>query len=195
MKRRRRNWLPFAVPMVVVGIVALGWVLEGMPTAVDAAAPMPAPGTATGPEADGFDRLFKAGVESLRLGRPAAAAGAFERAGRLRPRVPEVHVNLGYAYLGLGRYAAAETAFRTAIQLRPAQANAYYGLAESLEARHDLGRALGAMKTYLHLTEGQGPFRRRAMAAIWEWQTALDDGGRRESPEQPSGPTAAGAAP
>jgi tetratricopeptide (TPR) repeat protein len=190
MRIRRRNWLALSAPTVVVGIVALGWLFDRAYIDEDVAVPFATHRLGSTPP-DGFARLFRDGVEQLRLGRPETAAAAFARAARLRPRVPEVHVDLGYAYLALGRYRLAQRSFATAIDIRPTQANAYYGLAESLEARDDLPAALGAMRTYLHLTGDGTPFRRRAMAAIWEWETALaeraiargDTGGRQREDE------------
>jgi thiol-disulfide isomerase/thioredoxin len=125
--------------------------------------------------AAGFDALFRSGVQHLERGETAPAVAAFEKALALRPEIVEARVNLGYALLGVSMDAAAEKAFRTAIEQRPRQVNAYFGLAESLESRNDMAGALGAMRTYVHLSAPDDPYRRRAMAAIWEWETALAD--------------------
>jgi len=122
---------------------------------------------------DTFDALFNAGVRSLREDRASQAVAYFRRAHRIRPLVPEVHVNLGYTYLKQKNYAAAERSFRTAIDLRREQVNAYFGWAESLEALGDLEGALGAMRTYMHLAPDGDPFKTRAMAAVWEWRETL----------------------
>jgi tetratricopeptide (TPR) repeat protein len=91
----------------------------------------------------------------------------------LAPRMPEAHVNMGFALLGMGRPQAAADFFRSAIDLRPTQANAYYGLALAAEAQGDLPSALGAMRSYLHLSKGDDPYRTKARSAIWEWEQAL----------------------
>ncbi len=120
-----------------------------------------------------FDGLFRAGVEQLREGHAHAALRTFEEARKHRPGVPEVYVNLGFAYLVLEVPDAARKSFEKAIELRADQPNAYFGLAESFEKLDDLEMALGAMRSYVHLTPEDDPYRRRAMAAVWEWQTAL----------------------
>lgn len=117
-----------------------------------------------------FDARFREAVRLLQAREHAQAAAALHRLLQAAPEVPEVQVNLGYAMLGLEKYAAARDTFRAAIHLRPGQANAYYGLAESLEALGDLPGALGAMKTYVHLNAPDDPFVRKAHAAIWEWE-------------------------
>lgn len=121
----------------------------------------------------GFDRLFAEGVRHLRAGTPKEAILSFGQAHRLRPGMPEVHVNLGYAYLALDRIEAARSSFGAALDLRPGQVNAYYGLAVSLERVGDLEAALGAMRSYVHLSPDEDPFKRKGQAAIWEWQHAL----------------------
>jgi len=165
------NWLPndrrIRVAFVVVlSVLALGLVLD---VAVTGTAPVGTPVSGH----DAFDRLFNAGVRSLRDDRASQAVGYFRRAHRIRPTVPEVHVNLGYAYLKQKYFTAAERSFRTAIDLRREQVNAYFGWAESLEALGDLEGAVGAMRTYLHLAPKGDPFKTRAMAALWEWREAL----------------------
>ncbi len=57
-------------------------------------------------------------------------------------------------------------------------------MAESFEKLGDLEMALGAMHSYLHLTPEDDPYRRRAMAAVWEWQSAL---GREQARSDASG--------
>lgn len=141
-----------------------------------------------------FRRHFQAGVSFLQRGHYRQAADVFGLARRIAPGVPEVHVNLGYAYLGLEEPELAVPAFRHAIDLRPAQANAYFGLAEALKALGDDAGALGAARTYVHLTPEDDPFRRQALAAIWELQEALkvgssmildDPGSEPAEPEKP----------
>jgi uncharacterized protein HemY len=117
-----------------------------------------------------FDARFRQAVSRLQQGEHAQAAAALHDLLQVAPEVPELRVNLGYAMLGLKKYAAARDSFSAAIDLRPRQANAYYGLAESLEGLGDLRGALGAMRTYVHLSAPDDPFVRKAHAAIWEWE-------------------------
>lgn len=115
------------------------------------------------------------------------AVAALQRVLVLAPRLPEAHVNLGFAWLGLRDALAAEAAFRRAIELKPAQANAYYGLAMALEQRADLPAALGAMRSYLHLSRADDPYRARARSALWEWEVRLGRvAARGPGPRNPS---------
>ncbi|UCE31499.1 MAG: tetratricopeptide repeat protein [Burkholderiales bacterium] len=108
----------------------------------------------------------------LRAGQHEHALAALHRVLELAPRMPEAHVNTGFALLGLGRFAAARDFFESATVLRPEQSNAYYGLAIALEAMRDIPGARGAMRAYLHLAPHDAPQRRRARAALWEWEAA-----------------------
>lgn len=116
---------------------------------------------------------FRQAVAMLHAGEYDYALKALHRVLDLSPRMPEAHVNMGYALFGLGQYPAARDFFTSAIDLRPEQANAYYGLAISLEQLGDLAGALGAMRTYLHRGKADSRYRRRAEAAVWEWEAAL----------------------
>jgi len=91
----------------------------------------------------------------------------------LQPRMPEAHVNMGYALLGLGNYRAARDFFMSATELRPSQYNAYYGLAIVSEELGDLAAAVAAMKTFAHLAPADDRFQRKAQSAIWEWEGEL----------------------
>lgn len=115
---------------------------------------------------------FQQGVVMLHARQHEHAMTAFHRVLQLAPQMPEAHVNMGYALLGLKRYDAARRFFEGAIALRTHQLNAYYGLAVALEGMHDMPGAIGAMRTYAHLAKPDDPFRRKAEAAIWEWQSA-----------------------
>lgn len=111
------------------------------------------------------------------------AANALQRVLALAPRLPEAHVNLGFALLGLGHGSAARRSFEQAIDIRPDQANAYWGLANALEQQGDLEGALGAMRSYLHLAPADDLDRRtRARAALWEWETRLGRHGTGSAP-------------
>lgn len=102
------------------------------------------------------------------------AVTALHRVLELDPRMPEAHVNMGYALLGLQRAQPARDFFESATTLRPGQANAYYGLAVALDALGDREAALGAMRTFVHLSTPDDPFRRKGEAAVWEWSAARD---------------------
>lgn len=123
-----------------------------------------------------IERRFEQAVLMLHAGRYEEAVVALETVIALSPRLSEAYVNLGYALLGLERYEHARNFFLAATDLKPFQHNAYWGLAVALEALNDLEGALGAMRTYLHLTPPDDPFVRRARSAIWEWDTRLARG-------------------
>jgi len=118
-----------------------------------------------------FDTRFGQAVVMLHAKQYEHALTALHRLLEIAPEVPEVHVNMGFALLGLGRNAAARDFFAGATALRPAQANAYYGLAVSLDALGDRPGALGAMRTFVHLTVPEDPWLPKARAALWEWQS------------------------
>jgi Flp pilus assembly protein TadD len=118
-----------------------------------------------------FDARFRQAVVMLHAKQYEHAVTALHRLLEIAPQVPEVHVNMGFALFGLKRYAAARDFFAGATGLRPAQANAYYGLAVSLDALGDRPGALGAMRTFVHLTVPEDPWLPKARAALWEWQS------------------------
>lgn len=189
----RRRTAVAAVAAAVVLAAGLGAAFRLLPDRGIVAAPAAAPDPAvarSAEEASGttdrdgdiatadavFRRHFHAGVRFLQQGDYRQAADMFGLARRIAPGVPEVHVNLGFAYLGLGEPELAVPAFEHAIELRPSQANAYYGLADALKSVGDNAGALGAARTYVHLTPEDDPYRRRALAAIWELQETVEAG-------------------
>ncbi len=176
----RRNLMPYAVPLFIAGVVGLGAILSLLPGR-GVEAPLVQETAAQEP---GFADYFATGVHLLQVGLPREAASAFENAKRLRPHIAEARINLGYAYLAAGQFVDAEAAFSEALDLKPGQINGYYGWAESLEALDDLPAALGAMRSFVHLSSEDHPYRRRALAAIWEWQTALESTGADGTPNQ-----------
>jgi tetratricopeptide (TPR) repeat protein len=101
--------------------------------------------------------------------------------------MPEAHVNMGFALIGLGQHAPARDFFDSALALRDDQLNAYYGLAEALEGLGDLPGAVGAMRTYAHLAAPDDPYRRKAEAALWEWEEQLQRR-RAAASASPDGP-------
>ena len=131
---------------------------------------------------------FEQGVVMLHAKQYDHAITALHRVLQLAPRMPEAHVNMGYALLGLEQPDAAAGFFNAAIEIKPDQANAYYGLALAAEARQDYEMALGAMRSYLHLSPASDEkHRTRARAALWEWEQKL---GRLPPSPQPAGPQA-----
>ena len=87
---------------------------------------------------------------------------------------------MGFAQVDLGLPGAAADYFATAIELRATQVNAYYGLAVALERGGDLRGALGAMRSYVHLTQADDPHLPKARAALWEWESQLAPAGAKE---------------
>ena len=119
-----------------------------------------------------IDERFKQGVVMLHAKRYEHALTAFHRVLALDPAMPEAHVNAGFALLGMNEAAAARAFFEGAIALRKEQLNAYYGLAMAYERLGDVPAARGAMRTYAHLAPKDDPYRRKAEAALWEWESA-----------------------
>lgn len=189
MSRRPRRTIQWRVValLIVAAVAGLGLLIERGRHDASAAAERvpPLDGSARARPAAGFDQLFRQGVAHLRRGNAHRAAVAFEAARQRRPQVPETYVNLGFAYLELGVPRAAQTAFEQALALRPAQVNAFYGLAESHERLGEMEAALGAMRSYAHLTGDDDPHRRKALAAIWEWSSRP---GREDDPSVASHP-------
>jgi Flp pilus assembly protein TadD len=119
---------------------------------------------------------FRQGVIMLHAGEHDFAVTAFRRVLQLSPDMPEAHVNMGFAQFGQGHYTVARDFFISAIDLRPDQANAYWGLAVSLEALCDFPGARGAMRSYIHLSDPDNRFLRKAGAALMEWEVAGVEG-------------------
>lgn len=119
------------------------------------------------------NRRFAQGVALLNARQFDAAASELHRVLELAPQMPEAHVNMGFAMLGVQRYRVAHDFFSAAIDLNLHQLNAYYGLAVALEGLRDLPGALGAMRSYVHLSQADDPYLPKANAAIWEWDAEL----------------------
>lgn len=138
-----------------------------------------------GPEdAKKLDERFQQAVALLHARQYEYAIKALEQVIQLQPRLPEAHVNIGYAYMGLEQWDVAVMAFQRAADLNPEQANAYYGLAMALEGQKEYEGALGAMRTYIHLSTPDDPFVAKARSALWEWEAILGRiPGAEEAPE------------
>lgn len=99
---------------------------------------------------------------------------------RLNPKMPEAHVNAGFALLEMKRPKEARFFFQSAIDMRPSMENPYYGLGEALIELGETNEAIGAMKTFVHLSEMSkdrqfSRFEAKAKAAIVEMQASIDD--------------------
>lgn len=130
---------------------------------------------------------FEQGVAMLHMRQFEYALTAFHQVLALAPRIPEAHVNMGFALIGLEQWKQARDFFESAIELRRDQINAYYGLALTLEALGDRPGAMGAMQTYLHRSPVDDAFRARAESAMWEWRSATrDSAGVTRLPRPPS---------
>lgn len=130
----------------------------------------------TDPRMREINTRFEQAVAMLHAKQYDHAITALHRVIALSPNLVDAHVNMGYALLGLKRYKAAGDFFANAIRLDSYKANAYWGLAESLEGLGDKQAALGAMRTYIHLAPPGDPFVRKARSAMWEWENELKSG-------------------
>jgi hypothetical protein len=126
---------------------------------------------------------FQQAVVMLHAKRYEEAITALQRLLILAPRLPEAHVNMGFALLGLKQYGEARKAFETAIDIRSSQANAYYGLALALKEMNDVEGAVGAMRSYIHLSAPDDPYLSNARVTISEWEKAR---GRNPGKDIPS---------
>jgi tetratricopeptide (TPR) repeat protein len=154
---------------VLLGGVALAWFAASAPPSDEA----PPISHADAQRRAEVKRRFDQGVVMLHAKEYDHALTAFHRVLELSPDMPEAHVNTGFALIGLKRYGAARDFFESATVLRPSQVNAYYGMAVALDALGDKAGAIGAMRTYVHLSKPEDPYVRKAQAALWEWETAL----------------------
>jgi tetratricopeptide (TPR) repeat protein len=123
-----------------------------------------------------LDERFQQAVAMLHAKQYDFAIKALHRVIELAPQMPEAYVNMGFALIGKENYKAAADFFNSAIEIKPYQANAYWGLAISLEQLGDLEGALGAMRTFIHLSPPNDPFVRKARSALWEWESTLKRG-------------------
>jgi len=170
--QRRRDVRPAALVLTLVLVCLLGLLLAWTGADTQGQLASAAAGERLQRQAE-LDQRFSSGVQSLNRRDYERAAQDFHRVLELAPRLPEAHVNMGFALLGSQRFALARDFFDAAIGLNARQRNAYYGLAEALEGLRDLPGALGAMRSYAHLSPPDDPYLPRANAAIWEWDSAL----------------------
>jgi hypothetical protein len=150
-------------------------------------APPGTPASSAGPGQRPFDKAghvrdailrqrFQQAVYMLHARQHEHAITALHEVLQLAPKLPEAHVNMGFALLGVERDAEAHDFFQGAIELRTSQVNAYYGLALARARLGKLPEAVGAMRTYVHLTSTEDPFVTKARAMLAEWETELAQG-------------------
>ncbi|MBF0140440.1 MAG: tetratricopeptide repeat protein [Magnetococcales bacterium] len=163
--------------ITVFTIAILAQLLERMPS-TNPQATLPAensPETSTNKLSakDTLQQRFLEGALLLQAKRYNEAMAVFHGILQEYPRMPEARVNLGYALLGVGKIRASLDAFQEALLLNPYQTNAYYGLAIALESEGNLEMALGAMRSFIHMSPDTDPWLPRARSAVWEWESEL----------------------
>lgn len=207
---RRRDRRGLAMVLTAALVIGGGWLIQRLPgerlDPMDDRGPTnrAAGGSAWFSDAgDGpFDRTrhareeqirmrFRQAARMLNMGEYTYAVTALHQVLQLAPKMPEAHVNMGFALLGLERPDAARDFFRGAIELRPQQANAYYGLAEALRRLDDVAGAVGAMRVYVHLSPPQDPHLERARALLSQWEGELESRGEPGAANQGAGGEAA----
>lgn len=169
-----------ALVVLLVSVVFGGLAISWLPRGGVFPAPQPIANAKLDPSGHADQRRkaeiearFQQGVVMLHAKQYEHALTAFHRLLALAPELPEAHVNMGYALIGLRRFKAAADFFDSATTLRPDQINAYWGLAIALDGLGDLRGAIEAMRTFVHRAKPDDPFRRKAEAAIWEWEAKL----------------------
>lgn len=116
---------------------------------------------------------FQQAVTMLHAKQYDYAVKSLHRVLELSPRLPEAHVNMGYALIGLKQYQEAADFFNTATEINPMQINAYYGLALAYEGVKNYTSAISAMESYIHLAAEDDPHLNKARSASWEWGELL----------------------
>lgn len=116
---------------------------------------------------------FQQAVSLLHAKRYDYAITALDSVLAMAPNMPEAYVNMGYAFLGMEEFGPARGAFEKALTIKLDQVNAYYGLAIAFEATGDFEAALGAMRSYIHLSKPDDPYLAKARSALWEWEAQL----------------------
>lgn len=115
---------------------------------------------------------FGQGVMMLHARQFEHALTAFHRVLQLDPKMPEAHVNMGFALLGLERHKEAADFFTGALALRPEQTNAYYGLALAAWGAGDRQEAMHAMYHYVSYSDPADPYRAKAEDLLLAWKEA-----------------------
>lgn len=165
---RRRDRRRSVIPLVLLVMIVAGLGLEyrdrdgGEPVVTREAADLRL-----------LHQRFQQAVAMLQQGEYDFAVQGFHEVLKASPQMPEAHVNMGFALLGLEEFSAARSFFDTASSLRPTQVNAYFGMAVAHEGLGELPQAVAAMQAYAHIAAQDDPYRRKAEAAIWEWEAEL----------------------
>lgn len=180
-----------AVALTAILVVFGGLLLEFYDKLPDATDRMRSAFHTESRQRDEVTQRFQQGVVMLHARQYEHALTAFHRVLQLAPKMPEAHVNIGFALLGLQSYAAARDFFDSATELRPNQLNAYFGLAEALEGLGDHFGAMQAMETYVHLAPADDPFRRKAESAAWELRAKLEQEKAKAGASSGKGPAPA----
>jgi Tfp pilus assembly protein PilF len=142
------------------------------------------PDKTTPDETPELDRKFQAAIQQMREQDYQSAFLSWHEIIRIQPALVEAHVNLAYTAFALEDFEASKAIFQVALDLNPQQLNAYYGLAMVYEQMGEMELALGAMRTYSHLTPTADPFKRKADAAIWEWSAEQESESRLQEGSQ-----------
>lgn len=116
---------------------------------------------------------FQQGVAMLQLGEFEYAVTAFHRVLVLAPRLPEAHLNMGFALYELKDYLGAQRFFEGAKALAPDFLNVEYGLAVSLFAQGQTVEAVHHMGRYLSGLKRDDPFREVAEDKMRIMESAL----------------------
>lgn len=169
---RKSRYLTVSL-LLLVAIAVSGWVLSVWMTE-----PVELPVLAssnTNSENPDFKQIYKAAVRHMQLDEHEQALGLWHQLLLTNPEIPEVKVNMGFSLFELEQFVTARDFFIAAMEQSAYQANAYYGLAITSEKLGDLEGALGAMRSFLHLADGNTDekYLRKARAALWEWESQL----------------------
>ncbi len=170
----RRSAIALTASLVVLGGALIQWspAPQSEPDRAQAIDPAADPaGHAAQLREREIELRFAQATVMLHSGQHEYAVAALHGLLALAPRMPEAHVNMGYALIGLAQPTAARDFFASAIELNPMQANAYYGLAMAFDELGQRPEAIGAMRSYLHLARSEDPRHlAKARAALWEWE-------------------------
>jgi len=120
--------------------------------------------------------LLEKGRKEVDQKRFDQALVTLEKAIQLQAQYQEAYTADGYALLGKKLPDNARTTLSGEIDRNPWFADAYFGLGIALEAMGEMEQALGAMRSYLHLTPVKDPYNKTvitARSAIWEMESRL----------------------
>ncbi len=122
---------------------------------------------------------FNQASRAIARGNAAEAVILLHRVLQLKPKMPEAHVNMGFALVQQQKYKTALDFFESALALNPEQANAYYGLGAAYDGLGELELAMSAMNSFIHVVKPDDPshgYANRARSALWELEARLGRG-------------------